>query len=272
MEKSVAIIGLGAVGRSLAMALNKTGQFRLTLVGLGKPSEKKFAKSLHATYLENIRQLADNQYIILTVDDVSLPKVTRDLAKLPSNWPKTTVLHTSGPQGIKVLQPLAKRGAGVAAWHPYQTFPRLSKRPLDLQGVTFGITANPRGGSVARNLTRIVGGIPLTIKEENRLLYHASAVFACGLVAENLLIAEKILRELGIENKKALAAILKIAESTIANARDLGIRNALTGPAARGDKKLVRAHIQALKKIHPEIAQAYWDLSTYLLKQKENHS
>ena len=216
-KTSISIIGLGAVGSALAKALARTGRFRLMLVGRGRANEKRLAHSFRAEYVPALEQLKQDQgIIILSVGDRDLPDVIRTLAGLKLPWPKLTVLHTSGPQGIKVLTPLARRGAGVAAWHPYQTFPKRAKN-VALDGVTFGITANKRGLAVARALTRAMGGIPLMVREQDRALYHASAVFACGFVAADLLTAEEILRGLGIPLKKARAAVLHMAEATLKN-------------------------------------------------------
>jgi predicted short-subunit dehydrogenase-like oxidoreductase (DUF2520 family) len=261
----ISIIGLGAVGSALAKALAHTVRFRVALVGKGRAAEKRLAHVLRAEYVPALEQLKQDQgIIILSVGDHDLADVIRALARLKLPWPKLTVLHTSGPLGIKLLSPLARRGAGVAAWHPYQTFPQRAKN-VSLDGVTFGITSGGKSLTIGRALARDLGGIPITVKEEDRALYHASAVFACGFVATDLRAAEEILRGRGIPLKKARAAVLHMAEATLKNVKKLGPRAALTGPAVRGDVQMIRQHLHALQK-HPELQKIYREISHYLLK------
>lgn len=176
---------------------------------------------------------------------------------MPLNWKRVTVIHTSGIHDSGVLEPLQKLGAGVAAWHPYQTFPKSAKEAARLAGVTFGIDGNPRGVRAAFKLARELGGKPVKIPPEKRILYHVSAVFASGFVAGNLTAAETILRKVGLSDKRAREAILSIARETLDNCQRLGPQAAETGPAVRGDIETVKKHAAALKKTLPELARRY---------------
>lgn len=262
------IIGLGPVGQALACALVRTKRLDLTLIGRGRPGEKRLAKALKTQYLSKLKNLQQNGgYVILCVNNSQIKTIVRYFTHSDNNWNRFTVLHTSGVLGSEVLKPLASRGASVAAWHPYQTFPKRGKHP-DFAGVTFGISGDPRAARAANRLTRLLGGKPLRVRDEDRALYHLSAVFACGFVAADLDMAVRVLKTIGLSEKRAREAIIPIAMQTLKNAAALGPARALTGPAVRKDKATIRKHLEALKKVNPEQVQVYAAVSRYLQNHK----
>lgn len=257
-----ALVGLGAVGRSLAARLKEAGVDRLTLIGRNRARDRSFARKLAATLLPDVSYLEEFQgIIVLAVRDNQIAGVARKLARLPLNWKNITVIHTSGAQDSSVLEPLKKRGAGGAAWHPYQTFPKSTREAARLMGVTFGIDGNPRGVRAAFRLARLLGCKPVRISPEMRVLYHVSAVFASGFVAGNLAAAEAILKRVGLSPNRAREAVLAIARETLDNCARLGPHKAETGPAVRGDFQTVKKHTAALKKTLPELARTYQTIS-----------
>ena len=261
----VTVIGLGAVGSSLARAFREAGCRRLTLVGKGRKRERALARSLKAAYLARLDKLhQQNGYVILAVPDSAVLATARRLSRLPLPWPKLTVLHTSGPLGPDMLALLERAGAAVAAWHPYQTFPHDASQ-TSLAGVTFGITGKPKAVRAGFALARALGGRPLRIADADRVLYHASAVMACGFVAANLKMAVDVLHKIGLSEKRALEAVTAIGMETLCNVIELGLRSAQTGPAVRGDARTLRAHIKALRGLDPKLAHVYEQLSKFML-------
>ena len=59
----------------------------------------------------------------------------------------------------------------------------------------------------------------------------------------------------------SLAVYLPLVEQTIGNAREIGIRAALTGPATRGDVGTMRAHLAELARDAPGVVDLYTDLA-----------
>ncbi len=268
MPISIAIVGLGAVGTALARALAQAGAARLTLVGIGRQRERQWAAQQAGRYIVGLNNLSDDiDIIVLAIDDRVMGSVAAKLSRLALPWKRISVLHTSGSLGSEVLKPLAAGGAGVAAWHPFQTFPARA-RNVPLAGITFGITGNRRGVSAATRLTALLGGRPLKIGEADRVLYHLSAVLACGFVAADLQAAVAVLKSLGISEKRALDTVLPIATSTLSNIRELGIEAAQTGPAVRGDVATMRKHRKALRERAPELETLYRALTDYVLKTR----
>jgi predicted short-subunit dehydrogenase-like oxidoreductase (DUF2520 family) len=261
---AISIVGFGAVGQSLARAFKKAGLPLLSVVGRGRAGERRLTRELKVECLSGVAQLDQNQgIIVLAVRDDQIADLARSMARLDLRWKRLTVLHTSGSLASAVLAPLDKAGAGVAAWHPFQTF--LKVRPAPLNGVTFGIDGNPRGVRSAFALSRAVGGKPLKIAARDRVPYHLSAVLACGFIATDMQMAERVLKSLGLSDSRVREAILPIAEQTMLNVRALGPRKAMTGPAVRGDRATIRKHLAALKKLDPKLAKVYSEVTTYIL-------
>ena len=265
MPVPLTIIGLGPVGQTLARAINRAGFHNPTLIGRGRPGERALARALKARYLPDLRHLIQgNGFIIICVKDNQITSAARQLARLKLDWKRLIVLHASGVFGSDVLKPLAATGASVAAWHPYMTFPK-GGSPVGFGGVTFGISGEVRAVRAANRLTRALGGKPLKLHEEDRVLYHLSAVLACGFVAADLEMAVRVLKKIGLSERRALETILPIASQTLKNVRNLGPRRALTGPAVRGDKETIRKHLRALRKLDPKLAHVYATVSRHQL-------
>src|SRR5438093_289261 len=73
--------------------------------------------------------------------------------------------------------------------------------------------------------------------------------------------ATQLLVSLGMKRREAVRALLPLTRQVLDNFERLGPRAAWTGPLARGDFKVVRAHLQALRESPMEIAHAYEALS-----------
>lgn len=265
-QTELTLIGPGAAGSALAAALKQTRRFALTIAGRPRARDRQVAKQLGVHFITSLAEINHKHRIILVcVRDGQIDEIVSELMELRLPWRQMRVLHLSGACGAEPLRPLARRGAAVAAWHPYQTFPRGGK-PATLRGVTFGIDGNSRGIAAAFRLTRLLGGIPVRIPARMRPLYHASAVFASGFVTANLAAAVELLVKCGLTTAQARRAATTIAGETLANISHLGPTRALTGPAVRGDAATVRRHIAALRTDAPEWLRLYREQSKIAAK------
>jgi predicted short-subunit dehydrogenase-like oxidoreductase (DUF2520 family) len=236
MEKlRFSVIGMGKVGTALTQALKKAGY--------------RYMKSPSQT----------TELLIFAVPDSKITELARKISKLPLNWSKLTVLHTAGVLSAQALSPLARRGAGIAAFHPFQTFPQKNK--VTLSKISYGIDGNRKGVRIAKKLAKDLGGHALLIPPEKRSLYHAAAVMSSGMIAANLIFAEHLLSIVGLSKKQIKKAIYPIAEETISNAKQLGVSKAVTGPAVRKDKRILEKHFKALQKNAPELARVYREMT-----------
>jgi predicted short-subunit dehydrogenase-like oxidoreductase (DUF2520 family) len=164
------------------------------------------------------------------------------------------VAHTSGAQGIGVLDPAAARGVLALALHPVMTF---AGRPEDvdrLLGATFGVTAQEELRPVAESLVVEMGGEPVWVPESARPLYHAALSIGSNHLVTLVNDALSVLDDAGVASpEQLLAPLLSASLDNVLRLRD----GALTGPVARGDVATLRRHRRALADAAPQLLPSY---------------
>lgn len=238
----VAVVGAGRVGCSIGRAL-AARHHRIAAASVARPgSAQRVREALGDVPLLGPEDavLAAN-VVVLAVPDDLLGEMARRVA--PGLCPGGVVLHTSGISGVRVLGPC---GENVAAIHPAQTVPEPT---TDLTGVTFGITAPSRMTQWADWFVAELGGIPLHVPEENRVLYHAALSIASNFTVTLAADAADLLGD--------GAALGPLLRQSVDNAMRLGGDAALTGPIVRGDAGTVRKHLAALAEAAPHLVEMY---------------
>ena len=265
-ENEFALIGLGAVGRALAPALVKVGYSCAGLVGRGRAEQKALARRCHVPLAIDLSSLSEDfRLLFLCVRDSQLDSLARDLAQQKRDWSGKVVFHTAGALSSEVLALLREKGAQVASFHPFGSFARAGGS-AQFKGMTFGIEGTPEAQEVAERIARDLGGRPLIVPAESRALYHLAAVFASNFFVGDLALAVEMLSQIGLDEAEALQVIYPIVEGTFRNVKKLGVRSALTGPAARGDIETLMRHEKALRAIDPTLVELYRRFSEYLGK------
>ena len=251
MEGTFGILGMGRLGRALATALAGSG----TQVVCWNRSPA--VAPVGVVLLRSTAELAEAaETLLLTVSDDALPAVAAALAAERRDWSEQVVVHASGRLGAGVLEPLAARGATVAAVHPVMTFAgNAAADAARLPGIGWAVTAadgeaERRGRALAERL----GGRPFAVREEDRALYHAALAHAINHLAVVAVQGVELLRLAGAGD--AAAVLRPAVEAALANALALGPA-AATGPLVRGDAGTVSAHVGALQAAAPEMLPAY---------------
>ncbi len=272
------LIGPGAVGKVLARRLVNSGWECAGVCGRGSAAGRRLAKELRARYVSSVEHVQlDRGFLVLAVGTGQLASIAKELAKQELNWPHIKVLHLSGTLDTKPLLPLAELGATIGACHPYMTFPRFSgvvragskEEHYDVSyPLIFGIDGDAKGLAACRKLAKACGGKSLVVQGSDRVAYHASAVLACTLLGANLVMAETILKKLGLNPNVSREAVLSIARETLSNFAEYGIDRSWTGPAVRGDRQTIAAHVRAIGKLDPEAAKVYKMLSEWVMKKQ----
>lgn len=165
------------------------------------------------------------------------------------------VLHTSGARNANVLEAIRERGAAVGSMHPMQSFSGI-KVP-SLKGRMFAIEGDVAAMRVAKQIVNSLGGIALHVDDGKKALYHAGAVMAAGHALALLEAATRMLMASGIKRREAMHALLPLTRQVLGNFEKLGAKAAWTGPLARRDFEVVRAHREALRELPEEFGGAY---------------
>lgn len=213
----IRVIGPGRAGKAFATALEKAGW---TVDGfLGRGDDLSCAA-------------AGVDLLVLATPDQSIFEV----ANVVNSVPTTVVAHLSGALGLDVLAPHERR----AAIHPLVSIPSDSGvSQLFDNGIWFSIVGDPLISEIVEDLK----GRAIVVSEEDRVIYHAAAVIASNHLVALLGQVDRIVTSLGLP----LEPFCDLAYGSLENVRRLGTEAALTGPASRGDEKIIEAHLAVLE-------------------------
>ncbi|MCL2669227.1 MAG: DUF2520 domain-containing protein, partial [Syntrophaceae bacterium] len=162
--------------------------------------------------------------------------------------------------GLDLLEAAHQAGARVACIHPIQSFADVEAAIRNLPDSTFGITASEDLAAWAAGLVRLVGGIPFTVPEANKPLYHAAACMASNYLITLLHMAEEVYGSLGLCREEARRTFWPLVAGTLKNIERSGSVQALTGPISRGDAGTIDRHLHALAERFPGYLNAYCEL------------
>jgi len=240
----VGVVGAGRVGATLGAALLRAGHDVVAVGAVSRASRERAARLLpSARVLPADEVVAEAQLVLLAVPDDQLRPLVAGLAETGAWQPGQLVAHTSGAQGIGVLDPAAARGVVALALHPVMTF---TGRPEDLDrlvGVAWGVTAEDAMRPVAELLVVEMGGEPVWVPELARPLYHAALTLASNHLVTLVNDAVDVLGAVGVtDGRRLLAPLLSASLDNVLRLGDA----ALTGPVSRGDVATVQAHRRPL--------------------------
>jgi len=252
----IGFIGAGTVATTLAIALSNKGYPVVSVSSLNRESARKLANRISGcrAYDDN-QEVADNAefVFIITPDDI-IASVAAEI-----KWqPGENVVHCSGADSTDILEPARKMGASVGVFHPLQTF--AGQRQENLPGITFALEAEEPLLTTLKDMATALGGHWIEIKANDKVVYHAAAVFACNYLVTLVKIATDLWQSFNIPPEQATQALLPLLRGTINNIDAIGIPQCLTGPIARGDSGTIKKHLNALRGVSPGFVAAYQEL------------
>jgi predicted short-subunit dehydrogenase-like oxidoreductase (DUF2520 family) len=251
----VGVVGAGRVGAVLGAALARAGHEVSGVVAVSAASRARAERWLPGVPIRPPDEVvAGADLVLLAVPDDTLRPLVAGLAETGAWRAGQLAAHTSGAQGIGVLDPAAARGVSALALHPVMTF---VGRPEDLDrlgGAMFGVTADDPLRPVAESLVVEMGGEPVWVPEPARPLYHAALTVGSNHLVTLVADALALLDGAGVEQSdQLLAPLVSAALDNVLRLRD----GALTGPVARGDVATVAAHLRTLADAAPEVLPSY---------------
>jgi predicted short-subunit dehydrogenase-like oxidoreductase (DUF2520 family) len=208
----IAILGMGKLGRSLSILLNEAGY---------SVTEWRRGSTIPG----------DCEIYWVTANDSNIS----DVANLVDVGP--LVIHSSGSLGLECLTPHSNTGS----LHPLQSFPGPEVAMPNLEGVYAAVSGDPKISQIASDL----GMTPVEV-DGDRVIYHAAAVLAGNFATTLLYEATEILRKAGIPADLAPKMLAPLMISSIRQATNGKIADALTGPISRRDMTTISKHIGTL--------------------------
>jgi predicted short-subunit dehydrogenase-like oxidoreductase (DUF2520 family) len=242
----VGIVGSGRVGAPLGAALNRAGHDVVAVSAVSAQSRARAERMLPtAAVLPLDEVVAAADLVVLAVPDDALRALIAGLADTDTWRAGQIVAHTSGAQGIGVLDPAAARGVLALALHPVMTFAGRAEDLDRISGAPFGVTAPDELRAVAETLVVEMGGEPVWVPESARALYHAALTIGSNHLVTLVNDALSLLDGAGVLLSASLDNVLRLRDA------------ALTGPVSRGDTATLAAHRRTLEQRAPEAVAAY---------------
>lgn len=268
--KPVVIIGAGRLGCSLGLALKAAGFSVKAITCVHQDSARQSSQILKgvANYLSPEKAIARGRIIFLCVPDRQIRPLIKKLAKCQFNWSERFVYQTSGLLSSTSLQPLKKRGAKVASFHPIQSFPSKETPAVRWKKIFITLEGDEEAISLAREIIQKIGARPLKITRKNKPLYHAACSLASNHFVSLFSLAADLLEKAGLEKLQALEALKPLVDGTWKNLKLTDPSRALTGPIVRADWLTVKEHLQALKPF-PLAREVYQKLGLQALSLAE---
>lgn len=242
-KPNIVMIGAGNVASHLAPAISEAGAGNIVQVysrtmDSARSLAGKLPDAMPTDSLRDIRRDAD--IYILSVKDDAIPQIVGALPKTSALY-----LHTSGSVGMEALAPLSD---SFGVFYPLQTFSKnvsldMKSVPLFVEGSTPEVEAQIRefGERVFKSVYHA--------DSEIRKKMHISAVFACNFTNHLWTVAENQLAREGLP----FDVLRPLLEETLRKAFVNSPSASQTGPAVRGDRNIVDAHLSMLNGTEKEL-------------------
>jgi predicted short-subunit dehydrogenase-like oxidoreductase (DUF2520 family) len=237
------IIGGGRAAWAFGSTWKRIG-WPLAGVWLRDESRSHIAELLETTRLDLDDLASHAELLLVAVSDDAIEPVLRSI---PST--EAIVFHASGARPSP---------AGGFSLHPLRALPPPGN-PSDLEGSLLVFEGEHR--KTAKLIAVAAGARFAEITAERKALYHAAAVFGSNYVAAMIDIAETLMQRAGIEESRG--ELMALAASALQNWAANHDAGRFTGPAARGDRDVLRAHSQALAG-DPQLESIYRLLSEWI--------
>ncbi len=251
----IGIVGAGAVGTALGVALTRGGWPVAAVASRDPVRRERFRRLVSGArgFAEANAVLDDVDLVILAVpDDVIAP-----LALSLRLYSGQALIHTSGVLGAGVLAPAMAAGTQIGSFHPLVAFADTERAVAALHGATIAVEGDDELVAMLADMATVVGGTAVRLAPGAKPAYHAAAVLAAGGVVALLDAIVELGAVAGLDEPSALAIYLPLVRQTLANAESLGVQAALTGPFTRGDGGTLDAHLAALEAHAPDVAELY---------------
>jgi predicted short-subunit dehydrogenase-like oxidoreductase (DUF2520 family) len=268
---AVGVISAGRVGSVLGAALARTGHVVVGTSAVSQASRNRAEELLPGVPVEDPTEVARRaDLVLLAVPDDELPGLVKGLVATESLRAGQIVVHTSGAQGVRVLEPAARLGALTLALHPVMTFTGREEDLQRMRAACVGVTAaddDEVAWSVGEALVVEMEAEPIRVPEAVRPLYHAALAHGANHLITLVRDAADLLTNAGVANAERLLGPLLSA--ALDNALRHGDR-ALTGPVARGDTGTLRKHLDVLAEQAPDILPSYRVLARRTAERAEH--
>ena len=250
---NITFIGAGNVAWHLAPALYDAGHHIVQVYSRTLESAVALARQVGAKATNVYEEVEPTSHIyIYALTDDSLQWVMNHI-----KIRKGLHIHTAGSMPISIFKQVRDNYGCI---YPLQTFTK--EKRVDLRKVPFFIEANTKENETLINdIARCMSQKIYRLSSEDRKQLHLAGVFACNFSNLMYVYAEKILGKKNIP----FEVMHGLVTESVNKVKKIGPKASLTGPARRGDNRILDQHISLLHS-DPDWQEIYTLLSEQIKK------
>jgi predicted short-subunit dehydrogenase-like oxidoreductase (DUF2520 family) len=242
----IALIGAGNVATCLGPRLKEAGHEITAVYSRTVESACVLADRLGVTYTTDLKAVPASDAAIVMLKDDALKELAPAIA---GSLKGALLLHAAGSVPMDIWREAGAIRYGVL--YPMQTFSKESRIdwnqvPLFIEG------SSDQTLESIRQLALTISPDVTPLSSEGRKKLHLAAVFTCNFSNHMYAIAEQLLASEGVPFR----VMLPLVRETARKVESIKPHDAQTGPAIRGDRKVIEEHL-ALLKDNPEYAELY---------------
>lgn len=262
------LIGGGKVGQTIGRLLQDSGRYAVQDVlnrTLQKAAEARaFIGAQRA--VGEISEMRPADLWLITVPDGMIASIAGDLARACPT--PSVALHCSGFFPAAEMRPLGEAGWQLASAHPVTSFADPAVSVARFAGTLVGVEGDAVAVAAARALFEAINARCFAVRSDAKAIYHGAAVIANNLTTVLQALALECWAEAGVSDEVVHELHAALLRSTVENVLTLGPQAGLTGPAARGDMRVVTEQQAILARWHPQAGEVYRSLSEMAARLK----
>ena len=252
----IVLIGAGNVATQLGRVLLKSGGEIIQVYSRTVESARTLSEKLNSGFTSKIEKIRkDADLYIISVSDGAIEGLVKEL-----RFENKLVVHTSGSVPMDILKPVSEN---YGVLYPFQTFSKT--RLVNFKSIPVCVEANNnRTFNLLKNLASSISDKVYELNSKQRKILHLAGVFASNFPNFMYSIAETILEENNIDFDLVKPLILETAQK----AQSVKPNKAQTGPAIRGDIKIMETHLDLLEE-YPGFRDLYRIISNEIKNSGE---
>lgn len=269
--KTLNIIGAGRVGQTLGRLWQQSDVFTVQDVLTNSSDSAQAACGFMGAGIPvtQMAQMRSADVWMLAAPDAQIAVVAETLAAhqpaAPTSRPPI-VFHCSGAQNSASLALLAALGWHTASAHCILSFASAELAIQQFPGTACALEGDASAIAVLHSAFTAIHARCFEVASEDKLLYHAAAVFATNFLPVIQSVAEDAWLAAGVPEDLIPGLRSSLLNNAVANITRLGPAGALTGPAARGDVAAIAKQAEAVTQWDAKAGAAYEALSALALR------
>lgn len=261
VRQKIVIIGCGNVAWHLAKRFASKHQFDIFVYNHRPSPALEDFKKINCTISSNLNNILDKaDFYVVCVSDKYIHSAAE---KIASKNPAALLVHTSGSAE---LSELGERLHMTGVMYPLQTFSKNDSISWNDLPVIIE-SPDKKTLPVLNSFARLLSPNVHNTNYSQRLKLHLAAVMVNNFT-NALYAGAASLFENNKSGNPGFHLLQPLAERTVAKLRVMDPLQAQTGPAKRGDRHVMKKHLELLEE-NPALKKIYKQLSKLIAKQQK---